>query len=555
VRPLDPRLVTYAAATRRYLGGAVGVGMATGALIIVQASLLADMLSRAFLGEATLATLRSPLIGLACVLVARAFLSWAGERAAYRASAAVKSQLRHRLVEHAVRLGPQRLAEHSEASGTGSLAVLATRGLDALDGYFARYLPQLVLAVLVPLAVGIRVLVADLESAIVLAVTLPLIPIFMILVGMTTQRRMDKQWRTLTRLGHHFLDVVQGLPTLRVFGRTKAQVDNLRRVGEDLRRTTMGTLRLAFLSSLVLELLATLSVAVVAVSIGLRLVDGKLTLHTALLVLLLAPEAYLPLRAVGTHYHASTEGISAANQVFAVLEMEPPALGGTQPVPDLSRSTIRVEGLAVSYAGRDGAGLPPTTLELAPGRIVAVTGPSGCGKSTLIAAMLGFVAPAEGRVVVGGTDLAQLDLTAWRERIAWVPQRPHLFAGTIADNIRLGRPQATLAEVQRAAELAGAAEFIAALPDGYAARLGEAGAGLSTGQRRRIALARAFLRDAPVLLLDEPTAGLDSETEAVVAEAVRKLVVGRTVLIATHRPALAAIAHEVVPVGAAELVS
>jgi ATP-binding cassette subfamily C protein CydD len=555
VRPLDPRLLTHAAASRRYLGGAVGVGVATGALIIVQASLLADMLTRAFLGEATLATLRAPLIGLACVLVARAFLSWAGERAAYRASAAVKSQLRHRLVEHAVRLGPQRLAEHSEASGTGSLAVLATRGLDALDGYFARYLPQLVLAVLVPLAVGIRVLVADLESAIVLAVTLPLIPIFMILVGMTTQRRMDKQWRTLTRLGHHFLDVVQGLPTLRVFGRTKAQVENLRRVGEDLRRTTMGTLRLAFLSSLVLELLATLSVAVVAVSIGLRLVDGKLTLHTALLVLLLAPEAYLPLRAVGTHYHASTEGISAANHVFTVLEIDPPAFGGAQPVPDLSRSTIRVEGLAVSYPGRNGAGLPPTNLELTPGRIVAVTGPSGSGKSTLIAALLGFVTPAEGRVVVGGTDLAQLDLAAWREKVAWVPQRPHLFAGTIADNIRLGRPQATLAEVQRAAELAGAAEFINALADGYAARLGEAGAGLSTGQRRRVALARAFLRDAPVLLLDEPTAGLDADTEAMVADAVRRLVVGRTVLLATHRPALAAIAHEVVPVGAAELVS
>ncbi len=551
----------------------VAFGVATAGLVIAQASLLAYMITAAFLGGADLREMRGQLVALAGVLAARALVAWASEWAAYRASAAAKSQLRAQLVEHAVRLGPARAAEGGAA--TGELVVLATHGLDALDGYFARYLPQLVLAALVPLAVGVRILASDLTSALIIAVTVPLIPLFMIIIGKATQRKMDRQWQTLARLGHHFLDVVAGLGTLKVFGRAKAQIAMIRSVTDDLRRRTMSTLRLAFVSSLALELLTTLSVALVAVSIGLRLVDGSLGLQTGLLVLLLAPEVYLPLRQVGTQFHASAEGVAAAQQAFDVLalplpEVGPPAAGcprsgclGTGatapadvPVPDLSTATIRVQGLSMSYPGRSVPALEDLDLELRPGRIVALVGPSGAGKSTVVAALLGFAGPSAGRILVGDADrggpvdLADLDLDAWRAQLAWVPQRPHLFAATVADNIRLAHASATDADVMRAAELAGAAEFIEELPAGLGTLLGERGAGLSTGQRRRIALARAFLRDAPVLLLDEPTAGLDADSEAVVADAIGALMAGRTVLLVTHRPALAAIAHQVVELAA-----
>lgn len=572
MRPLDPRLLRHARATRTFLVLTVTFGVATAGLVIAQASLLAYLITSAFLGGADLREMRGQMVALAVVLVGRALVAWASEWAAYRASAAVKSQLRAQLVEHAVQLGPARVATGGAA--TGELVVLATHGLDALDGYFARYLPQLVLAALVPLAVGIRILASDLTSAVIIAVTVPLIPIFMIIIGKATQWQMDRQWQTLARLGHHFLDVVAGLGTLKVFGRAKAQVAMIRSVSEDLRRRTMSTLRLAFVSSLALELITTLSVALVAVSIGLRLVDGSLGLQTGLLVLLLAPEVYLPLRQVGTQFHASAEGVAAAQQAFDVLAMPLPEAGlegaglegagraGIErtrvpcPVPDLSTATIRLEGVSVTYAGRGGSALDDFDLELSPGRIVALVGPSGAGKSTVVAALLGFAQPSAGHIVVSGPDTgspidrADLDLDAWRAQLAWVPQRPHLFAATVADNIRLGKAAATDAEVMRAAELAGAAEFIGALPAGLGTLLGERGAGLSTGQRRRIALARAFLRDAPVLLLDEPTAGLDADSEAVVADAISRLMMGRTVLLVTHRPALAAIAHEVVELAA-----
>lgn len=541
MRPLDPRLLRYARATRAYLAVCVALGVLTAGLVIAQAWLLARLVTGAFQQGEGLADLAGPMAALAAVLVARAGVAWGTELAAHRASARAKSQLRTALLARAGALGPAGLAER----GTGRLATLATTGVDALDGYFSRYLPQVVLAVLVPTAILAVVVGQDWLSALIIVLTLPLIPVFMVLVGLATQARTERQLATLQRLSGHFLDVVAGLPTLKVFGRAKAQARTIREVTDAYRRTTMGTLRIAFVSSLVLELLATISVALVAVSIGVRLVDGALDLRTGLFVLVLAPEAYLPLRLVGANFHASADGLAAAGQVVDLLDQPLPPQGTRTDVPDPAAVPIAVEGVTVTFVDRAGPVLDAVSLVAHPGEVLAVTGPSGCGKSTLLGVLLGFVRPAAGRVVVGGVDLADLDPDAWRERVAWVPQRPHLFAASLEENIRLGRPDAPAAEVARAVEAAGLADLVAGLPQGLATVLGEGGAGLSAGERQRVALARAFLRDAPLLLLDEPTASLDGGTEAQVLDAVRRLAAGRTVVLVAHRPALVALADRV----------
>ncbi|MEV0414392.1 thiol reductant ABC exporter subunit CydD [Streptomyces sp. NPDC050448] len=550
MKPIDPRLLRYARSTRLFLAAVVALGLAGAGLVVGQAMLIAEIVVGAFEQGLDGEALRTPLLLLAAVALGRGLLAWLTELAAHRASAAVKSQLRGRLLDRAADLGPGWLS----GQRTGSLVALATRGVDALDDYFSRYLPQLGLAVVVPVAVLARIVTEDWVSAAIIVVTLPLIPLFMVLIGMATQSRMDRQWRLLSRLSGHFLDVVAGLPTLKVFGRAKAQAESIRKITDDYRQATVRTLRIAFLSSFALELLATLSVALVAVTIGMRLVHGDLDLYTGLVILILAPEAYLPLRQVGAQYHAAAEGLAAAEEIFEVLQTPVAASGGVAPVP-AAGLRIEIDGVAVRYEGRGEDSPGPVSLAVGPGECVALTGPSGAGKSTLLQVLLGFVAPAAGRVRVAGVDLASLSLEEWRERIAWVPQRPHLFAGTIAQNVRLARPDASADAVSEALKDAGAWEFVAALPRGIDTELGEGGVGLSAGQRQRLALARAFLADRPVLLLDEPTAALDGETEAAVVDAVRRLAVGRTVLLVVHRPALLAVADRVVPVGSAGLLT
>ncbi|WP_406475887.1 thiol reductant ABC exporter subunit CydD [Streptomyces sp. NBC_01615] len=538
MKPIDPRLLRYARATRLFLAAVVGLGIAGAALVIAQAMLIAEVVVGAFQHGLSAGELRTPLMLLALVAIGRAVVSWLTELAAHRASAAVKSELRGRLLERAALLGPGWLS----GQRTGSLVALATRGVDALDDYFSRYLPQLGLAVVVPVAVLARIVTEDWVSAAIIVGTLPLIPLFMVLIGWATRTQMDRQWRLLSRLSGHFLDVVAGLPTLKVFGRAKAQAESIRKITGEYRQATMRTLRIAFLSSFALELLATISVALVAVTIGMRLVHGEMDLYVGLVILVLAPEAYLPLRQVGAQYHAAAEGLAAAEEIFSVLETPVPASGSLL----APAGEIGFEGVTVRYPGRSGDAVSDVSFTVAPGETVALVGPSGVGKSTLLNVLLGFVAPTEGRVRVGGADLAEADRVEWRSRIAWVPQRPHLYAGSIAENVRLARPDADDAALRRALADAGAAGFVDALPDGADTVLGEDGAGLSAGQRQRLALARAFLADRPVLLLDEPTASLDGATEAEVVEAVRRLAVGRTVLLVVHRPALLGVADRVV---------
>jgi len=539
--PFDPRLLHYAHTTRRFIVLAIGVGGATALLVVAQAWLIATVVNDAFFHHGSLSSLRGPLGFLLAVIAGRAVLAWATERAAHRASASAKSELRHSATEHIAALGPTGL-EHQE---NGRLTVLVTTGIDALDGYFSRYLPQLFLAVIVPITITAVVAGADWISAVLIAVTVPLIPVFMGLVGLTTRDRTAARMRSLQRLAGHFLDVVAGLPTLKVFGRAKAQARAIAEVTDRYRTTTLATLKLTFLSSLILELLATISVALVAVAVGLRLLDADMSFHAALFVLVLAPEAYLPLRALGANFHASADGMKAAEEVFELLEtpVEGRATGAAHPPCDPS---IRIAGLEVTYPGRRIPALQGADLIVEPGETAALTGPSGCGKSTLLNVILGLRGPSAGVVQLGGRDLRDLDLDAWRAGIGWVPQRPHLFARSVADNVRVARPGATDAEVAEALQAAGLAPVVGRLPQGIDTQLGEGGAGLSAGERQRLALARAFVRDAPLLVLDEPTASLDAETEADVLQAVRRLTEGRTALIVAHRPALAALADRVI---------
>ena len=541
MRAVDPRLLRYGRATRLFLMLSVAVGVATAVLVIAQAWLLATVVTGGFALGKTVSQLRTPMEALLAVVVARALLVWASEVAANRSSSRVKSELRGALVERIATLGP----DGRPVRRTGDVVALATRGIDALDGFYSRYLPQLILAVIVPLAILAVVLTRDWISAAIMLVTVPLVPVFMALVGLATRSHTDRQFRTLQVLSRHFLDVVSGLPTLKVFGRSRAQVETIRDVTDSYRRTTMATLRLTFLSSLVLELVASISVALVAVSIGLRLLGGHLDLQTSLFVLVLAPEAYLPLRLVGANYHASAEGMTAAEQVFEILELPPARRGTRLDVPNPATSPLAVGDVRVVYAGRDGPALDGISLVVKPGEVLALTGPTGCGKSTLLGVLLGLVSPESGSVRIGGVDLASLDPDAWRVRVGWVPQRPHLFAASIADNVRLGRQDASAGELLRAVARAGLTDLVARMPDGLLTKLGEGGAGLSMGERQRVALARAFLRDAPLLLLDEPTANLDGETEAAVIEAVRELTRGRTAVLVAHRPALLDLADRV----------
>ena len=527
----------------------MALGIATAVLAVAQAWLLSTAISSAFQDGAGLAALRTTLIALAVVLAARAAIGWAQEAAARRCSAAVKSSLRMHLLRHVATNFPA--LESGRASG--EIVALTTRGLDSLDTYFGRYLPQAVLAIIIPLVVLACLAASDTVATITVALTLPIIPFFMALIGSYTVRRRKRRWEALARLSGHFLDVVAGLPTLRIFGRSEAQIGRLERVTDDYRRESMATLRIAFLSAFALELAATLSVAMVAVGVGLRLVDGLMPLQTGLFVLILAPEAYLPLRQLGANYHASEEGLEAAGRAFAIIEGTAgggPAVAGGGPdvaassaVPDLSGAEVRVELVTVRQPGRDLCAPFEASLVIRPGQITAIAGPSGTGKSTLIDVLLGLRPADSGTAEIATPDghsvaISALDRDSWHRHVAWVPQHPYCFSGTVAENVRLAAPAATDADLLGAMESVGLGEL------DPAATIGEGGTGLSSGQRRRIGVARALLKPAYLLVLDEPTAGLDAASEATVLAAVGAAarIGGRAVLLVAHRPAALAIA-------------
>jgi ATP-binding cassette subfamily C protein CydD len=580
MKPLDPRLLKQAGAARRYVLLTAGLGIVTTAVIVAQALLLARVIAGVAMDGEGLSDVRGELVALGVIVGLRALVAGAQDRFGHRAATTVVQQLRERLVVQAVDRvrgagagrpdgghpdGGRLDGGHPDGEGPDGgdldgegLTVLATRGLDALDGYLTRYLPQLLLAATVTPAVLAVIWWHDTTAGLTILVTLPLIPLFMALVGLSTQASADRSLRTLQRLGAQVLDLIAGLPTLRAFGVASGQAARVRAAGDAHRRATMRTLRSAFLSALVLETLTTLSVALVAVGIGLRLVYGGLDLQTGLAVLLLAPEVYLPLRAVGTQFHASVDGLAAAQQAFAILERPVPA-PGTLPAPDLRTATIRFDGVSAVPGGTTRA--TPFGLDACarPGEILALAGPSGTGKSTAVSILLGLRRPAAGRVMISAdgpenADLAAVDLAdvepgSWWRQIAWAPQHPALIPGTLADNVRLTAPGASDQDLDAAAAITGFDQVVVQAPGGWAAVVGQGGLGLSAGQRQRLALTRVLLRDAPLVVLDEPTAHLDAASEhAILAVLERLRAQGRTVVLVAHRPALAGLADRVVTV-------
>jgi ATP-binding cassette subfamily C protein CydD len=566
MKPLDPRLLRYAHAARRHVFLTAGLGGLTAALVVAQAWLIAHAVAPVVQGHADWSGVQRWVLLLMGVLAARGLVAWAQERYAVRAANRTIGELRERVVAHAVALGPRWLA-----LGRGpELATLVTRGLDALEPYFVRYLPQLLLAATVTPATLAVVLGLDVISAVLIAGTLPLVPLFMILVGRLTQDTAQRRQVVMQRLGGQVLDLLAGLPTLRALGRENGPGARVRLLGEANRKATLGTLRVAFLSGMVLELLTTLSVALVAVGVGLRLVHGELDLVTGLAVIILAPECYLPLRQVGTHFHASTDGMAAASQAFEVLAIPLPPRG-TAPAPSLQGATLAFEALGVRTGQGERFAPAGLTAKLggpiaprpgAPGQIIALTGTSGSGKTTAALALLGLLAPDEGRVVVTPQGGAPMELTelageGWWSQLIWIPQRPVLPAGTLREAVLTlrgpGSERASSdASLEEAAKLTGLDHVVASLPQGWDTRIGQGGLGLSVGQRQRVALSAGLLGDAqerPLIVLDEPTAHLDADGEqAVLAALERWREQGRTVVVIAHRATLIRMADVVVPV-------
>ena len=526
------RLLTLTRDTRIALTLTVLSGLLAGLLTIWQAWLLSNSINNVFLEGQSLAQVTGLLRLILIAISGRALLTWLSEISANAVAVKIKTDLRNRLFAHILNLGPA----YSRGQRTGELTAATVEGIEALDAYFSQYLPQLVITALVPISILIVVFPIDLLSGIIFLVTAPLIPFFMVMIGKGAEVITKRQYETLRLLSAHFLDSLQGLTTLKLFGQSKAQTKSIAQVSDKFRDTTLGVLRVTFLSALALELLATLSTAIIAVEIGFRLLYAKMDFQPALFLLILAPEFYMPLRALGARFHAGMSGTTAAKRIYEILDIPIPNKQLSVISEQLTNevSSITFENVSFTYPNETRPALEEINLTIAKGQQIAVVGKTGAGKSTLVNLILGFIQPSSGQITTSD-GISTVRRPPSILQIAWVPQKPYLFHDTIAANIRLGNPEASDEEVISAANSAHLHEFIESLPQKYETIIGESGARLSSGQAQRLALARAFLKDAPILILDEPTSSLDPETESLLEESTHRLMQGRTVLTIAHR--------------------
>ncbi len=525
---------------RIWIGASIGLGFAGGLVLIAQAGILANIIQSAFMDGLPREMLLPMFVAYLAAVFLRAGLSWAREMTGFQAGAEVRNELRRALMKRIFRLGPG----YTDRQRTGALTTTALEQVEGLHDFFAHYLPQLALAVMIPVAILAFVFPMSWAAGAILLFTAPLIPVFMILIGMGAESISQRSYQALARLGAHFLDVLQGMPTLKIFGRSRGEEDRIAVVSDDYRKQTMRVLRVAFLSSAVLEFLSSIAIALVAVYLGMSFLGyldfghyGRpLNFAGAFFILLLAPDFYLPLRDLGTHYHARAEAVGAAEEIVKVLSADDPGISGTgRTLADADSIGVIFQSVVLSYGSGSRSALKQVNVTFNPEERVALVGASGAGKSSVLKLIMGFVRPDQGSVLVNGLPLAGIDPQFWWRHLTWIAQDPVLFHGTIRENILMGRPDANEKDVEQAAGSARVLDFSRRMPLGLDTPVGEQGRELSRGQAQRVALARAFLKDAPLLLLDEPTAGLDAENEHLVIAALEELTVGKTVLLVTHR--------------------
>ena len=552
---MQRRLLNLARGSRPALVVTILAGFLAGLLTIGQALFVSRVVDRVFLGGQGLAGVLGLLRAILGIIFLRAALAWVSEISANAVAVRVTADLRMRLFEKILQLGPA----YTRTERTGELVNAAFDGVEALEAYFSQYLPQLVIAALVPLSILVFVFPRDPLSGLILFLTGPLIPLFMYLIGKSAEALTKRQWNTLSRLSAHFFDSLQGLRTLKELGRSKEQARSITEADEKFRDATLVVLRVTFLSALVLELVATISTALVAVEVGLRLLYGQMTFQPALFLLLLAPEFYVPLRMLGLRFHAGMAGTSAARRIFEILDIGEGTVAdryqgigitgqkeaGDQESGESSPqfSSLSLKNISYSHPGETEAVLNDIFLEMRAGEQIALIGASGAGKSTLVALLLRFIAAGQGEMLLNGKSSTDIPVELWREQFAWVPQNPYLFHDSVLSNLRIARKDASAEELLEAVRLARLDGFIRSLPDGMQTVIGEEGAQLSAGQAQRLALARAFLKDAPILILDEPTSNLDPEQERLVADSLQELLNGRkgvggrkrTILTIAHR--------------------